>query len=311
MIAAAIDLGTNTFHLIIANLSAAGIEILHKRNEPVKLGEGRINENIITPEAFQRGLRTLESFQDDLTSFQAAVVKATATSAVRSAKNGTQFVLAAKERSGIDIEVITGEQEAEYIFNGVKGSGMLGGRTLIMDIGGGSTEFMLCDEDQMVWKQSFDIGAARLMQAYFHSDPIHKKEINSILDHLNNVLPPLLEACATFKPTKLIGSAGAFESFAALILETTYSHTKVESGKIDLTKYRNLSEKLIASTHQQRADMRALIPLRVDMIVIASILTNYIIDRLEIEALSLSTYDLKMGLLYSLNSHKGSGTVFP
>jgi exopolyphosphatase/guanosine-5'-triphosphate,3'-diphosphate pyrophosphatase len=307
MIAAAIDLGTNTFHLIIAKFSPSGMEILHKRNEPVKLGEGRLNENIIIPDAFERGLRALESFRQDIDAYQTNIVKATATSAVRNAKNGTDFVKAAKARSGIDIDVITGDQEAEYIFQGVKGSGTLRGNSLVMDIGGGSTEFIICEEGAMLWKQSFDIGAARLMQAYFHSDPIDKEEIKAITAHVDKVLLPLLVACAQYQPVHLIGSAGAFESFATMISEPHSNPKDIASGPIDRNKYRDLSAKLITSSHLQRKQMPGLIPLRVDMIVIASILTDYILDRLRIDSLSLSTYDLKFGVLYSLSKQTEPG----
>lgn len=307
MTAAAIDLGTNTFHLIIAKLSFSGFTILHKRNEPVKLGEGRLNENIIIPEAFERGIKTLQSFRKDMEVYGVDIVKATATSAVRSARNGADFVAEAKAQSGIQIEVISGDKEAEYIFEGVKGSGVMSGQSLIVDIGGGSTEFILCDEDELLWKQSFDIGAARLMQAYFHSDPINEREVESVISHLDEILPPLFEACRRYKPTHLIGSAGAFESFAALIEESDPKATR--SGPIDMVKYQQLSRNLIASTHQERTDMPALIPLRVDMIVMAAILTSYILERLPVTEMSLSTFDLKMGVLSTLNKQIAPGKV--
>jgi exopolyphosphatase/guanosine-5'-triphosphate,3'-diphosphate pyrophosphatase len=303
MIAAAIDLGTNTFHLIVARFSPSGMEILHKRNEPVKLGEGRLNDNIIIPEAFERGLHALESFSKDIKAHGATTVKACATSAVRNAENGSDFIKAAKGRSGIHIDVITGDQEAEYIFEGVKGSGTLQDKSLIMDIGGGSTEFIICKKDDLLWKQSFDIGAARLMQAFFHSDPISYTEIQSINTHLDHVLLPLFKACDKYKPQHLIGSAGAFETFSTMILQEPIGSKSIKSGKLDLKKYRNLSSILIRSTHRDREQMSGLIPLRVDMIVIASLLTDYIIDHLDITSLSLSTFDLKMGVLHSLKAH--------
>lgn len=299
MKAAVIDLGTNTFHLIIAEISGKETNILFKTNVPVRLGEGRINENIIIPEAFERGINTLKSFKNEIDKHQVAVVKALATSAVRSADNGKDFINAAKAMAGIAIEIATGDEEAEYIYNGVKATGVLKGISLIMDIGGGSTEFIICDENQILWKKSYNIGAARLMQAYFKSDPISEQEQSAIIEHLDNELADLKAVCGIHRPQQLIGSAGAFETFAGM-LDQDIDFKTVKSAPIDLIRYQNLAALLIASTHAERAQMPNLIKLRVDMIVIAAILTNYVISLTNVKSLFLSTYDLKMGVLCKL-----------
>lgn len=296
---AAIDLGTNTFHLIIAELTESGVNVIFKTNVPVRLGEGRINDNIIIPEAFKRGLQTLKDFKKEIDHQQVAMVKAIATSAVRSATNGADFVAAAKTFAGIDIQVITGEEEAGYIFRGVKATGVIEQTSLIMDIGGGSTEFIICTPEEFLWKKSYNIGAARLMQAWFHSDPISKEEQKSILDHLQNELQELQTACSKYQPKGLIGSAGAFETFAAMLLKDI-DVKNIKSARIDTGAYKTLSAKLIASTHAERENMPDLISLRVDMIVIAALITTYIINEIKLDTISLSTYDLKMGVLYSV-----------
>jgi exopolyphosphatase/guanosine-5'-triphosphate,3'-diphosphate pyrophosphatase len=299
MTAAVIDLGTNTFHLIIAKLSGNEIDIIYKTNVPVKLGEGRINENIIIPEAFERGLLALESFYLEITKYDVDVVKAIATSAIRTATNGANFIKAAKSYAGIEIEVITGDEEAAYIFNGVKATGAIKEHTLIMDIGGGSTEFIIGSPDGLLWKKSYDIGAARLMQAYFNSDPISEHDKSAITTHLSNVLTDLKLACNTYQPKQLIGSAGAFETFAGMI-DQQLNLAETRYTTIDVTAYRRLAKTLIASTHQERENMPGLIKLRVDMIVIAAILTDYVLETCGLRHISLSTYDLKMGVLHSL-----------
>ncbi len=157
MKAAVIDLGTNTFHLIIAECQGSDVQVLYKTNVPVRLGQGRINENVIIPEAFERGIRTLKDFKLEIDRHQVAVTRAIATSAVRSADNGQDFVDAAK-LAGIEIEVISGDQEAAYIFEGVKATGTINGTSLIMDIGGGSTEFIICDEKGLIWKKATTSG---------------------------------------------------------------------------------------------------------------------------------------------------------
>jgi len=299
MRAAVIDLGTNTFHLIIADLSPAGVEVIYKTNLPVQLGQGRINENIITPEAFERGIQALKGFKKEIDTHQVKIVRAIATSAIRSAANGKDFVIAALRIAGIAIEVISGHDEAAFIFNGVKATGVIQQQSLIMDIGGGSTEFIICNPDGPLWKKSYNIGAARLLQAYFHTDPISSADQSAIRNHLDEELADLKTACQKYLPQVLIGSAGAFETFAAMLLKDADLKT-LSSASLDIAGYHDLSEQLIASTHAERAAMPNLIPLRVDMIVVAALLTNYVISETGLKAISLSTYDLKMGVLYQV-----------
>ena len=300
MKAAVIDLGTNTFHLIIADLAKGGA-VIYKTTVPVKLGEGRINENMIIPEAFERGLQALEAFAATIKTHEVDVVKATATSAVRSAANGEDFVHAAKERADIEINVIDGDVEAALIYKGVQATGLIDTTSLVMDIGGGSTEFIICSPQEVLWKRSYDIGAARLMQAYFKSDPISTTEIEAISRHVEASTTELIAQCKVYKPANLIGSAGAFESFAGmLMIQNNKPAKEIASGVIDYDQYLQLSARLIASTHEQRMQMDALPPVRVDMIVIAALLLNFVLEQTGIKVLNLSTNDLKMGVLAQL-----------
>lgn len=298
---AAIDLGTNTFHLIIAEQNGPELQIIYKTNQPVKLGEDITKDNLIIPAAFKRGITCLQEFKSELDKHEIHILKATATSGVRSAINGQDFVDAAKKETGIEIEIIDGDAEANFIYEGVKLSGAITGKSLIIDIGGGSTEFILCDEENLVWKKSYNIGAARLMQAFFKSDPINQNDTNAIVNHLEQKLKAMKIICAAYAPQTLIGSAGAFETFAGMIIPNI-DIKNTSTADIPLASYKKLASTLINSTHQQRAAMEGLIPLRVDMIVMASILTNYILDELPIKTIKLSTYDLKMGVLQSLRS---------
>lgn len=300
---AVIDLGTNTFHLLIAEIAVNQPEILYKTNVPVKLGEGRINDNVIIPAAFERGINCLQDFSRTIAEYLVDVVRATATSAVRSAENGKDFVDVAKERTGISIETISGDAEAELIYQGVKLSGAIQEQSLIMDIGGGSIEFMLCDTQKLIWKKSYNIGAARLMQQFFKSDPLSDADKQNILFHIQEQLTDLFETCEKYKPQILIGSAGAFETFAELVTGKHHQNITIEQLKtyqFNYDDYIDIALKLINSTHQQRVEMPGIIPLRVDMIVMAALITNYVLGRVKINRLMLSTYDLKMGVLASL-----------
>lgn len=300
---AVIDLGTNTFHLLIAESRGKDIEILYKTNVPVKLGEGRINDHLIIPEAFERGVCTLKEFRKKIDEYQVDKVRATATSAIRSAENGEDFVRSAWEQAQINIEIITGDEEAVSIYEGVKLSGAIEKLALIMDIGGGSVEFILCDTEKLIWKKSYNIGAARLMQKFFKSDPISDDDKSTIINHIQNLLNDLFEICDQYQPQVLIGSAGAFETFAELIIRKNNEPIDVADIKVyefNYDDYTTTTLALINATHDERAKIPGMIPLRVDMSVIAALLTNYVMGRSKIDTLKLSTYDLKMGLLAGL-----------
>lgn len=296
---AAIDLGTNTFHLIIAEKNEFSFKIIYKTSQPVRLGENITKENLIIPIAFERGINCLKEFKNTLEKYNVDTVKATGTSGIRSAINGQTFVNAVKEQTGIEIDVIDGDDEAQFIYEGVKLSGAISAKSLIIDIGGGSTEFILCDEEKLIWKKSYNIGAARLMQRFLKSDPLSIIDKNLILEHLANELKELELICNKHQPLTLIGSAGAFETFMQMIYPDLNILT-ISIAELPLSAYKKLASKLINSSHEERTQMKNLIPLRVDMIVMAALQTNYIIENLKIQEIKLSTYDLKMGVLKSL-----------
>jgi len=296
---AIIDIGTNTFHLIIATRNGGDYQIIYKTNKPIKLGEDITVSNEIIPAAFERGIECLKEFRAIINQHDVQLVKAVATSGVRSAKNGQDFIKSAKDKASLDIEIIDGDDEAEYIYEGVKASGAITGKSLIMDIGGGSTEFILCDEENLIWKKSYNIGAARLMQRFFKSDPINEFDREEIYSHLAIELKALKIICGEFRPEKLIGSAGAFETYCQMI-SPEININEIKTADLPFNEYEKLADLLIHSSHQERSQMKGLIPLRVDMIVMASLLTSYVLKELHIKNIQMSTYDLKMGLLESL-----------
>ena len=304
---AAIDLGTNTFHLLITELLESIVPgNIYKETIPVKLGEGGINQGFIKEEAYIRGIRAMEKFAELIHLHQVTEVKAMATAALRSASNGEEFIAEVKDKTGIEIEIIEGDKEAILIYKGVREAVKMGKIThLIMDIGGGSVEFILCNAEEVFWKKSYPLGAAKLMEQFHHSDPISQDDMNAITAHLDNTLPELFTECLKHTPHPLIGSAGAFESFAELV-KRRFSPDDAESNlparEIDIARFQELAAILIKSTHQQRTEMPGLIPLRVDMIIVATIITRYIIAKLEIRSLILSDYSLKEGVLFSLLS---------
>lgn len=298
---AVMDLGTNTFHLLIAEGIASNYQEIVHEHIPVKLGEGGINKGIIQPPAFERGVACMQKFHEQIVSNNVGAVKAIATSALRNASNGKQFIDHIANKTGIRIETINGNQEAGYIYNGVKLAGGLSGQTsLIIDIGGGSVEFILGNEQGMLWKQSFEIGAARLMDKFHQTDPIPTQSINELHQYLEHCLTDLFAVVSNYTIDTLIGSSGAFETFTEVIeLEKgkPFDLKKIKNYSFQLADLVNVTDKMISSSHIERKNTRGIISIRVDMIVVASLITRFVMQKLNVEKVCMSTNSLKEGVL--------------
>ena len=156
---AIIDLGTNTFNLVIAEKSSKGHTILHQERIAAKMGVGGINHGYITTEGIRRVIQALKEIKLTIENWHVTKVQAFGTSALRSAKNGIELVEKIYSEVGIEVKIITGEEEAELIYQGVRSAVPLGpSKSLIVDIGGGSVEFIIGNESEVFWKQSFEIG---------------------------------------------------------------------------------------------------------------------------------------------------------
>ena len=298
---AVMDLGTNTFHLLITD--GDGNETVHKQ-VAVKLGEGGINKGFIVPEAFDRGLAAMQQFKALLVKHKVHRVRAIGTSAMRSAANGQDFIAKVEATTGITIEVISGDQEAYYIYRGVKASGALSEKnTLIMDIGGGSVEFIICNAEQIFWKHSFEIGAARLMEKFHQTDPIPNESILALNNYLETALKELSTAASQYAIHNLLGSSGVFETYLILIEQNSQSDlTKTKLYDFRLPELIDVTNKLISSTREERAANKTIIPVRIDMIVVASILARFVIRKLELTEVAMSTYSLKEGVLAEMRN---------
>ncbi len=298
---AVMDLGTNTFHLLIAEKAANGFQTILHITEAVKLGEGGMKDGLINAEAFKRGLKTMELFAEKIRIKEASQVRAVATSAIRSTKNGNDFINEVKKRTGIEIEVIDGLQEAGLIYKGVKSSGILSAeKALILDIGGGSVEFILCDEQEIYWKQSFEIGAQRLRQLFHQTDPITLENIQKLNHYLDEQLQMLFLSIKKQDVQNLIGSSGSFETYAEMIeveKGNSFNIQNIKTYNFKIDDFNEVANWLQDSTHQERLAKKSIIPLRVDMIVVASLITSFIMQKLEIQKLSMTTYSLKEGVL--------------
>ena len=300
---AVIDLGTNTFHILVAKISDNGMRVLHTEKLSVKIGRGGINDGVITDSAQQRALDALVHFKGKINEYKVDEIFATATSAIRSARNGKDLVEKIRLQTGIKVKIISGDLEASYIYDAVKKAVKLGDETsLIMDIGGGSIEFIICNENNIFWKESFEIGAQRLLDLFHYHDPILAEEIENLNLFLTDRLLDLVQACMRFKPKALIGASGSFDTFSDIYsiksgIKKTEEQTELP---LSLESFYEIYDDIIRKNKEERMAIRGMIEMRVDMIVVASILVNFVITNCHLKKIRVSSYSLKEGVLFNI-----------
>lgn len=300
---AILDLGTNTFHLLIADVFPdSRVKVLYKAEEFVQLGEDGLEQ--IGEKPFARGLQQIRQYKAMIDEIQPQQVVAFGTAAIRTASNGHDFIQQISSICPMDVRKISGEEEAELIFLGVKQAVQLStAPLLIMDIGGGSTEFIIANEDQICWKRSFPIGASVLFKQFQQHEPIHAQEILQLKAFLEDMLQPLFLQKQHYKITQLIGASGSFDTFANMIApETAYAEHPgpVTSFSFSAAQFQKLYQQLIRSNLQQRLQMKGMKSFRASMIVMAAILTDVILQRFQIQSITQSAYALKEGVLWKL-----------
>jgi exopolyphosphatase/guanosine-5'-triphosphate,3'-diphosphate pyrophosphatase len=298
---AVIDMGTNTFHLLLARQNDQDIDIYHKEKRAVQLGQGGISLGYIAPPAFDRAIRTLLQFHNTIQQEGVSRIYAVATSAVRNAANGKELTNRILALTGIEVHIISGEKEAELIYRGVKYALDLGFRpSLIMDVGGGSVEFILCNADKIYWKGSFEIGAQRLVDMFHKHDPISGEEIERMGSYLDEKLAPLFEAVSSYKPITLVGSSGSFDTLCDIDIHERGLQLDIEDQKeynLPVANFERIFSEIIVLNKSGRLQIPGMIEMRADMIVVASILTAHIIRRLSVHTIRVSTFALKEGVL--------------
>ena len=301
-----IDLGTNTFHLLIVEKIGENITTLFHKSLPAQIGLGGINKKLITGEAIERALKVLHTFREQLDIFDVSGENTFAfgTSAIRNAENQDFFRAEVLEKTGINITVIDGNQEAEYIYNGVRTGVDLGKEpSLIMDIGGVSVEFIIGNERQIFWKQSFEIGGQRLMEKFMKNDPISESDKKRLYNYFDENLIPLANAVHQYAPVKLVGSSGTFDT----LIDIDFQHRTGEwppenqtDFPLSLKEFYRSYAWILSGNHDDRMAIPGMIALRVDMIVVAVCLIDYVLKTHKIPEIQVSSYALKEGVLAKL-----------
>jgi exopolyphosphatase/guanosine-5'-triphosphate,3'-diphosphate pyrophosphatase len=303
---ALIDMGTNTFHLLIVeDRPGQPPHPLVRTKVGVRLGEGGISKGEIAPLPYARALQTVRGFKEEIELHQVTEVRATATSAMRVSRNGPELVQDILQTTGIQVEVIGGEREAELIAKGIRQAVPLGqAKHLLMDIGGGSVEFIIANEDTLFWKQSFEIGAQRLLDKFF-PDPsgiFPREQLEAELEYLANTLAPLTAAVAAHGPlASLVGSSGSFDTLADLSLGQVRREADLPpSTSLPLADFEQHFAQLLTLDHAERVALPGMFPMRADMLVVASIIVKYVLTTYGLTKINTSAFALKEGLLAEL-----------
>ena len=302
--AAIIDMCTNTFHLIIVEWTGRQYQVLRKLQLPVKLGKGGFEHGFIQEDAFERGIAAIQEFKALIKTYEIDKVKAYGTSALRNATNAHDFQMEVENLLHRPVQIIDGIKEAELIYEGVRKAVPLGEEpNLIMDIGGGSVEFIIADANHIYWKQSYEIGAARLLERFHHTDPISRESIKSMSDFIDEVLDEVWNRCEKYEIKTLVGASGTFESIAEMDMNIYYSHSRsmpFVHHIVALQHFSEIANRIIGSTREELYQMPGLALFRAEMITVGILLIKIVVAKLKIKKIIASDYALKEGILFQM-----------
>ncbi|WP_229725398.1 Ppx/GppA phosphatase family protein [Hymenobacter baengnokdamensis] len=303
---ALIDMGTNTFHLLIVEDRPGQLpHVLVRTKVGVRLGEGGISKGEIAPLPYARALQTMRGFKEEIELHQATEVRATATSAMRVSRNGPDLVRDILETTGIQVETIAGDREAELITKGIRQAVALGPeKHLLVDIGGGSVECIIADADTIFWKHSFEIGAQRLLDQFFPAPAgvFPAASLQGELEFLAEQLAPLTAAVAEFGPLAgLVGSSGSFDTLADLSVGQVRKEADLPpSTPLPLADFEQHFAQLLTLDHAGRVALPGMFAMRADMLVVASVIIKYMLTTYNLTTITTSAFALKEGLLAEL-----------
>ena len=295
------DLGTNTFNLLVRDADGS---LLRSEKLPVKLGAGGLRSDEISPDAEERAIAAMQQHKAWAQEAGASRGYAFATSAMRSTRNGAEVASRIERETGIPVNIIDGDQEAAFIAGGVAQAWPERSEPrLIMDIGGGSTEFILLDGTEVLYAESFPLGVTRLTERFQPSDPMTAEDIARINAHTEALLAPLWTWLQHASASCLIGSSGSFDTIFN-VLEGTHGRPMLELGtyraEFPLGELPALLDRLIASSKVERLLMPGMLEMRADTLQVSALQIHLILDRLTPKTMLLSGYALKEGVWSSL-----------
>ncbi|MFL5939374.1 MAG: Ppx/GppA family phosphatase [Gaiellaceae bacterium] len=277
-----VDLGTNSTRLLVADVDGDRIEEVSRRTVITRLGEGVDERRRLLPLPVARVRNVLSEFRRELEELGAERVLAIGTSAVRDADNGEAFLGEIEWSYGFATKLLSGAEEAELTRRGVANGGALGDGTLVLDVGGGSTELITASE-----RTSLDVGSVRLTERHLHSNPPAREELRAAANDVRAELPPLA-------PSDAIGVAGTVTTLAALELGG-YDRERVHGHRLSREAVDAQLERLASLPLAERRELSGLEPERAPVIVGGVIVVREVLDRYGLDGLEASERDLLHG----------------
>ena len=300
---AALDCGTNSIRLLIAeeNPGASAFTEISRKMSIVKLGEGVDKNKAFLPDAISRTLAALKAFAAEIAEAKVEKVRFCATSATRDAQNRDEFLIPVAQMLGITPEVISGEEEAKLSFLGAtQALSKSDGPFLVIDIGGGSTEFVFGVE-QVEAARSVNIGCVRMSERHFKNDPPNQSEIDSARIDIRNAIAQAAEVVPIKNAKTLVAVAGTATTVAAAALNLAeYDSELIHLAKISAKEARRVSDWLLSLTRQERVDLGYMHPGRVDVIAAGSLVIAEIIEATGLESFTASENDILDGMVWSM-----------
>lgn len=295
-----IDFGSNTFHLLIAQMTAGGISIIFRKRAYVFLAQAGVS--VIAEEAMERGFQAVEDFYKFCRQFKTEEIIAVGTAALRSANNSGVFIKTILEKYGIQTKVVSGDREADLIYKGMSlACPAKKQNALFMDIGGGSTEFILTNDDQIIAQESLPLGLGVLSTHFSLSDPVTPQEIEEMYNFINHSASFLIKNLWKYKPKILIGGSGTFDVLAYAL--TGEAFKSQDCCQIDTSTVKSFIEPLIYTTLKEREANGQIPKERVRLIVHAFLLIQWLMNQYAFEKIAFSKFALKEGLLQEHYAH--------
>jgi exopolyphosphatase/guanosine-5'-triphosphate,3'-diphosphate pyrophosphatase len=298
---AALDLGTNSFHLLIAEVRPDGhFEALAREKAMIRLGDVVARKGRITSAAADVAVQTVRRFKLSADAADVSEVHACATSAIRQAANGDSVVDRIEAETGVAVEVISGRREAELIFGAVRASVLLDpAPALCFDLGGGSLEVMVGDAAGLRWATSENLGVSRLTAEFVHSDPISKDDRRRLESHVENVLGPVADTVAPLSPRLVVGSSGTLLDLAHMVAARRSAEVPVSLNQLSFTReeFLALHKQILNSKAGERLRMEGLEARRVDLVPAGSIVLAVAMDRFGFDAMTVSEWALREGIV--------------
>ncbi len=296
---AVIDLGSNTFHLLIFSLEEHPFHLIHRHREYVFLSEKGVQS--IGKEAYQRGIKCLQGFYDTCKSHGVKKVKIIGTETLRKASNGAQFLSDVYDQFRWTIQLVSGIEEAALITEGIKLSGAhTQGTDLIMDIGGGSVEFIVIQNSEVLFTESYPIGLSILKNLFHNSEPMKSVEKEELNLHIETVLQSLLNFIQNHKINNIIGASGSFEVLTSLTKTIPHnSHCVL----VDLGFTQTIIEDISKLNYEERLGYKGLPHSRAKHMVVALQLIKTILNIVKPKGLVVSEFALKEGVIASWNKN--------